>query len=49
VAAARHEVRKADFVDLAEVRVLDPVADRDDAGDVELDPAQVGNRYVGPG
>src|SRR5262249_35078556 len=46
VPAAGHQVGETDLVDLREIRVLDPVAYRDDAIDVELEPAHVGNRDV---
>src|SRR5258708_3634579 len=46
VAAAGHQVREADLVHLAEIRMLDPLAvgRLDDLLDIELAPADVGER-----
>ena len=45
MSATRHEVG-ADFVDLAQIGMLNPVADGHDARDVEFDPADVGDRDI---
>src|SRR6185503_2403568 len=48
VSAAREQIRKADLVDLAQVRLLDvTLSARDDASDVEREPAHVGDRKLG--
>ena len=47
MAAAGHQVGKTDLDDLAEIRMLDPSADRNNAIDVELEPAYVRNRDIG--
>src|SRR5436190_287988 len=54
--ASRHQIREADLVDLAQVRFFDPAADlrrllplgmdRRDGVDVELEPADRGNREL---
>ena len=44
--APRHQVGEADLVDLAQIGMIDPVADGDDTLDVEFDPADVRNRDV---
>ena len=36
MAAAGHEVGKADVIDLAQVGVIDPVSNGNDTGDIEL-------------
>src|SRR5882672_8665407 len=45
--ASRHEVGKADLIDLAQIGVVDPHADSHDSRDVELQPAYVSQRDVG--
>src|SRR5262245_3023176 len=47
VPTAGHEVGKPHFVDLAQIRVVDPVADSNDARDIQFHPAHVGYRDLG--
>jgi hypothetical protein len=47
VTAAGHQVDEANLVDLAQIRTLDDVAGGDDALDVELEPANIGNVEFG--
>src|SRR3954470_4962432 len=46
VPASRHEIGKADLIDLTEIGMLDPCADRHDARDVEFQPADISDRDV---
>src|SRR5262249_56211317 len=46
VAAAGHEVHEPDLVDLAQIRFLDDGALGDDGGDVEPQPANLGDEEV---
>ena len=43
MATARHQIGEADLIDLAQIYLIDPVADGDDASDVEFHPMQIRN------
>ena len=47
VAAARHQIDEADFIDLAQVHLVEDRAGGHGAVDIELDPAHVGERELG--
>jgi len=46
VATAGQEIDETDFIDLAEVGLVDDVPFRDDGGDVQPEPADVGERKI---
>src|SRR5262245_35345753 len=46
VTASWHQVREADLVDLAGIRMIDPVTDCDHTRYVQFDPAQIGNGNI---